>query len=207
MEMLHIACMVYMWSKCKERRGARRREQKKKQRKEENNLRLTNKEVDSFLNVFLKTPSHSPLSSGFIKTVNSQIRQDFQMRIMTELRSSLCASYQLSDFHSLTVTHLHISHHIFSSPPQYISSFKTRVVLCSYILNFLPPRVTSSVGQRVWPNSFKSILICMPPFRKGAALLWMFPEERNICCSSRTHPLLQPSFTSHTEYFSISRNF
>lgn len=72
--------------------------------------------------------------------------------------------------------------------------FKTHVVLCSYTLNFLPACVTSSVGQHVWVNSFKSMLICITPFRKEAALLWRFPEDKNICRWSRTHPPPPPNF-------------
>lgn len=42
-----------------EKRRKKERIENIEKRREVNNLFLTNKEVDSFLNVFLKTPSHS----------------------------------------------------------------------------------------------------------------------------------------------------
>ena len=72
----------------------------------------------------------------------------------------------------------------FFSPPPLTGTtaffFSKRVVLCSYMLNFLPPCVTA------WLYSFKSKLICVAPFREEAALLWSFAEEEK----KLKHPLL-----------------
>lgn len=185
-----------------------RTEQKKKSR-EENNLFLTNKEVDSFLNVFLKTASHSPFF-WFHKNCQQSNSQRFPRWIITKLFSLYMFSF-LSLSHFLIFRFYfpfpHIYQSFFSFPPWDISFFvKTHVVLRSYMLNFLPLCITPSVRQHVQLNSFKSKLICIAPFRKEAALLWRFPEERNICCWSCRHPLLPPNFVLHTEHFSISRN-
>lgn len=123
--------------------------------KAENNLFLTNEEVDSFLNVFLKTLSHSFLYSGFIRK-NCQLTKIF--RAESALHSVfLIANLVFSPFEILNPSSCwtlffltFFSYQLFKTYVAYFQQSSRSVVEASWIKNTCCP----CRRPLLQPNSF-----------------------------------------------------